>query len=148
MAIAYIGLGSNLGDREKNIDNALQFLEARLPLAILKKSSTLETDPVDYIDQPRFINQVIRIETSLAPHDLLHALKQAEEELGRTRSIPKGPRVIDLDILLYDDRVVNSDELVIPHPGIKNRPFVLRHLVELDPELADPVTGTRYRDLL
>jgi 2-amino-4-hydroxy-6-hydroxymethyldihydropteridine diphosphokinase len=148
MATAYLGLGSNLGDREKNLGSALRHLEARLPLTVLGKSSTLETDPVDNIDQPRFINQVIRIATSLAPHDLLHALKQAEKELGRTQSIPKGPRVIDLDILLYDNRVVNSDELVIPHPGIKNRPFVLRHLVELDPELADPVTGTRYRDLL
>jgi 2-amino-4-hydroxy-6-hydroxymethyldihydropteridine pyrophosphokinase len=148
MAIAYIGLGSNLGEREKHLENAIQHLASRRPVTILKKSSVIETDPVDYRDQPRFLNQVIIIETSLAPHDLLRELKQAEIDLGRTKSFPKGPRTIDLDILLYDDIMLKTDDLTIPHPEIKNREFILRHLIELDPELIDPATGKKYRELL
>jgi len=148
MAIAYIGLGSNLGDRKKNLADALQHLATRCHVSILTASSIVETDPVDYLDQPRFLNQVIVIETSRAPHDLLRELKQAEADLGRTKSFPKGPRTIDLDILLYDDVTLNTDDLTIPHPEIKNRKFILRHLIELDPEIKDPATGKKYRELL
>jgi 2-amino-4-hydroxy-6-hydroxymethyldihydropteridine diphosphokinase len=147
MAIAYIGLGSNLGDREKHLANAIQHLLSRCPATILDKSSIIETDPVDYLDQPPFLNQVIVIETSLAPHDLLLTLKQAEADLGRTKSFPKGPRTIDLDILLYDDIMLKTDDLTIPHPEIKNRKFILQHLIELDPDLLDPTTGRKYREL-
>jgi 2-amino-4-hydroxy-6-hydroxymethyldihydropteridine diphosphokinase len=148
MAIVYIGLGSNLGDRKKNLSDAIQHLASGCPVTILDKSSIIETDPVDYLDQPRFLNQVIVVETSLAPRDLLRELKQAEADLGRTKSFSKGPRTIDLDILLYDDIILNTDDLKIPHPEIKNRKFILRHLVELDPELKDPATGKKYRELL
>ena len=148
MAIAYVGLGSNLGEREKHLKNAIRHLASRCPVTILKKSSVIETDPVDYKDQPRFLNQVIVIETSLAPHDLLRELKQAEADLDRTKSFPKGPRTIDLDILLYDDIMLKTDNLTIPHPEIKNREFILRHLIELDPDLKDPETGKKYRELL
>ena len=147
MAIAYIGLGSNLGDRKKNLTDAIQRLASRSPVTILDNSSIIETDPVDYLDQPRFLNQVIVIETSLTPHDLLRELKQAEEDLGRIKSIPKGPRTIDLDILLYDDIILKTDDLTIPHPEIKNRKFILQHLIELDPDLKDPATGRKYREL-
>lgn len=147
MAIAYIGLGSNLGDRRKNLTDAIQHLASRCPATILDKSSIIETDPVDYLDQPRFLNQVIVIKTSLTPHDLLRELKQAEEDLGRIKSIPKGPRTIDLDILLYDDIMLKTDDLTIPHPEIKNRKFILQHLIELDPDLKDPATGRKYREL-
>ncbi len=146
MAAAYIGLGSNLGDREGSLREAVHYLAARIPLRILKTSSILETDPVDFLDQPRFMNMIIHIETFLTPHELLHALKKAERELGRGKTFRKGPRTIDLDILLYDDIILNTADLVIPHPEIRNREFVVRHLVELDPELIDPVTGGKYRD--
>ncbi len=148
MAIVYIGLGSNLGDRKKKLSDAIQHVASGCPVTILDKSSIIETDPVDYLDQPRFLNQVIVVETSLAPRDLLRELKQAEADLGRTKSFSKGPRTIDLDILLYDDIILNTDDLKIPHPEIKNRKFILRHLVELDPELKDPATGKKYRELL
>lgn len=148
MSIAYIGLGSNLGDRGKNLEGALRHLTMVGTIRILAKSSVMETDPVDVADQPRFLNQVIRIETNLTPHDLLKALKQAETALGRENTFPKGPRTIDLDILLYDNIVMNADGLAIPHPEIKNRGFVMKHLAELDPELADPLTGKKYHDIL
>jgi len=148
MAIAYIGRGSNLGDREANLRNAA-FLAASLPrVSVLLKSSIAETDPVGYRDQPRFLNQVILIETTLSPPDLLAALKRCEVELGREKSFPKGPRSIDMDILLYDDLILNTEELTIPHPEIRNRRFVMDHLVELNPGLKDPVTKIRYREML
>jgi 2-amino-4-hydroxy-6-hydroxymethyldihydropteridine diphosphokinase len=147
MAIAYIGLGSNLGDREKNIKEAITRLASSLPAVILKKSSIIETEPVDFKNQPRFLNQVIMIETPLAPHDLLHRLQQAETDLGRVKSFPKGPRSIDLDILLYDCVIMKTDDLTIPHPEIKNREFIMKHLIELDPDIIDPLTGKKYRDI-
>ena len=147
MAIAYIGLGTNLGDRKKHLTNAIQHLASHCPVTILDKSTIIESDPVDFLDQPRFLNQVIVIETSLAPHNLLLTLKQAEADLGRTKSFPKGPRTIDLDILLYDDIILTTDDLTIPHPEIKNRKFILQHLIELDPDIEDPATGKKYRDL-
>ncbi|OHD65787.1 MAG: 2-amino-4-hydroxy-6-hydroxymethyldihydropteridine diphosphokinase [Spirochaetes bacterium RBG_13_51_14] len=148
MAVVYIGLGSNLGDRSKNLNRALGHITSFLPAKLLKKSTVIETDPVDHQDQPRFLNQVAVIETALPPHELLKALQQAEKELGRKKTFPKGPRGIDLDILLYDGIILNAKDLTIPHPEIKNREFILRHLVELDPALADPVTGTRYGDMI
>jgi 2-amino-4-hydroxy-6-hydroxymethyldihydropteridine diphosphokinase len=148
MAVAFIGLGSNLGDREANLKNAARLLGALESVTILKQSSILETDPVDYLDQPRFLNQIIKIATDLAPHDLLAALAKTETDLGRKKSFPKGPRLIDLDLLLYDDCILDTATLVIPHPRITNRRFVMQHLVELDPYLVDPLSGKKYDDIL
>lgn len=145
MAIVYIGLGSNLGDREKNLKNAINALASRPSINILRQSSILETEPVDYLDQPLFLNMIIVVETDLPPHELLEITGKIELELGRRNTVPKGPRVIDLDILLYDDIMLNTGDLIIPHPEIKNRQFIIRHLVELDPELHDPVTGNKYK---
>lgn len=145
MALAYIGLGSNLGNREKQLEKAIAAIASGLPAIILKKSSIIETEPVDYLDQPRFLNQVILIETDLRPHDLLRQLQKTEGDLGRTKSFPKGPRTIDLDILLYDNIIMKTDDLIIPHPEIKNREFVLKHLLELEPDIMDPATGKKYR---
>ncbi len=144
MAIVYIGLGSNLGDREKNLDDAVVRLSSRPFITILKQSSILETEPVDYRDQPRFLNTIVIIETSLSPRDLLNATREIEMESGRQKTFPKGPRTIDLDILLYDDLMLQTGDLTIPHPEIKNRKFIMQHLVELEPELKDPVTGNKY----
>lgn len=148
MPIVYIGLGSNLGDRNRNLESARRHLATPGTIRILAQSSVMETEPVDVPDQPRFLNQVIKIETCLAPHDLLKALKQAEADLGREKTYPKGPRIIDLDILLYGNIIMKTEELTIPHPEIKNRDFVIRHLAELDPEVKDPITGTKYADLM
>jgi 2-amino-4-hydroxy-6-hydroxymethyldihydropteridine diphosphokinase len=123
-------------------------LESIGPLTILKQSSILETKPVNFLQQPGFLNKIIVLETQLPPLELLYTLKQAEIDLGRKKIFPKGPRSIDLDILLYDDLVLNIEDLIIPHPEIKNRKFILQHLVELDPELIDPVSGIKYKDLL
>ncbi|MBN2158698.1 MAG: 2-amino-4-hydroxy-6-hydroxymethyldihydropteridine diphosphokinase [Spirochaetes bacterium] len=147
MSTAYIGIGSNLGDRGKNLEEALRHLLTLGNIRILAKSSVMETEPVDFTDQPRFLNQVIRVETELPPHDLLNLLKQAETALGREKTFPKGPRTIDLDILLYDNRVINAADLIIPHPEIHNRNFVIKHLLELDPDLHDPVTGRKYTEI-
>ncbi len=148
MAIVYIGLGSNLGDRDKNLADAVRRLATTRSITLLKQSSVLETDPVDYRDQPRFLNTIIAVETSLPPHEILELTGEIETELGRRKTFSKGPRTIDLDILLYDNIILQNDDLTIPHPEIKNRRFIMQHLVELDPELADPVTGKKYRGMI
>jgi dihydroneopterin aldolase/2-amino-4-hydroxy-6-hydroxymethyldihydropteridine diphosphokinase len=147
MAIVYIGLGSNMGDREKNLADAVSRLSSLPFITFLKQSSVLETEPVDYLEQPRFLNKIIVIETTLAPRELLNRTGKIEIELGRRKTVPKGPRTIDLDILLYDDIILQTADLTIPHPEIKNRKFILQHLVELDPDLTDPITKQKYRDM-
>ena len=146
MPAAYIGLGSNLGDREWFLAAARKLI-AESAGRVIAESSILETRAVDYTDQPDFLNQVVKIETELDPIQLLEALKCIETEIGRSKTFHKGPREIDLDILLYGDLVLESDRLVIPHPGIIHRQFVLQHLVELEPELRDPLTGEKYREI-
>src|SRR5512141_2293148 len=106
MATVYIGLGSNLGDREKSLAEAVHRLASIPGITIVKQSSVLETEPVDYLEQPRFLNSIIAIETNLTPGELLSRTKGIELELGRQKTIPKGPRTIDLDILLYDDIIL------------------------------------------
>lgn len=145
MAIVYIGLGSNLGDRGKNLADAVRSLSSRPFITLLKQSSILETEPVDYLDQPRFLNTIVIVDTCVAPRELLTITKEIEVELGRQKSVPKGPRIIDLDILLYDDIIINESDLTIPHPEIKNRRFIIQHLIELNPELRDPITGDPYQ---
>ena len=148
MARVYIGLGSNLGNREQFLEKARERIN-RLPgTAIIAESSVEETDPVGYTDQPGFLNQVIKVETGLSPHDLLDKLSGIETELGRTRDIPMGPRKIDCDILLYDERVIEDERLTVPHTGIRKRPFVLRQLIEIEGDLRDPVTSETYREVL
>lgn len=141
MACAYIGLGTNLGDRTANLARARREMERRGALKILKASSIKETDPVDYLHQPKFMNQVVMVHTGLAPRELLRELKAIESLMGRSGGIPKGPRVIDLDILLYDNVVMDTPDLIIPHPGIGVRDFVREHLLELDVSLTDPKSG-------
>jgi 2-amino-4-hydroxy-6-hydroxymethyldihydropteridine diphosphokinase len=147
MAIVYIGLGSNMGDREKNLADAVSRLSSHPFITTLKQSSVLETEPVDYLEQPRFLNKIIVIETTLAPCELLNQTREIEVKLGRQKTLPKGPRTIDLDILLYDEIILQTVDLTIPHPEIKNRKFIMQHLVELDPDLKDPITKQKYRDI-
>lgn len=147
MASVYIGLGSNLGSRELFLAAAVKKI-TEYAGKVTAESSVLETKAVDVTDQPDFLNQVVKIETGLEPLQLLDTLKRIETELGRSKTFPKGPREIDLDILLYNDIILNSEKLIIPHPQIVHRDFVVRHLIELDPDLRDPVTGRRYLSLI
>ncbi len=139
MARAYVGLGSNLGEREGYLHSALELLEADPEIAVVAVSSFRETDPVGYLDQPRFVNAACVVETELRPRELLDRLLGVERALGRERTGPRmGPRTIDLDLLLYGEETVDEPGLTIPHPRLAERPFVLEPLAELDPRLRLP----------
>ncbi len=142
MARAYVGLGANLGDRDATIRRALELLAADPHIDVTAVSTLRETDPVGVEDQPRFLNGVARLDTSLGPHDLLARLLDVERSLGRVRRERWGPRTIDLDLLLYDDLVLDEPGLTVPHPRLHERLFVLEPLEELDPALVVPGKGT------
>ncbi len=138
MVTAYLGLGSNLGEREEFLRQAVERL-ARLPaLRLTGISSVYETEPVGRLDQPAFLNLVIRVEAELKPHALLAVCQEVEAILGRVREERWGPRVIDIDILLYGQESVAEPDLVIPHPEMGMRAFVLVPLAELEPEVRGP----------
>lgn len=147
MPTAYIGIGSNLGSREDNCTAAIKRLIDN-GIKVLKLSSRIETEPWGVKDQPNFINMAIEIQTDLPPEDLLKLLKKIEIELGRTPGLRWGPRIIDLDILLYDDLVLKTPDLKIPHPGTSNRYFVLKPLSEIAPETIHPILKKTIRALL
>lgn len=141
-ATAYVGLGANLGDREGTLRRALELLEAADGIDVAAVSAFRETDPVGYLDQPRFLNAAARLETELAPRALLEALLGVEQELGRVRSGPRfGPRTIDLDLLLYGELELDEEGLTVPHPRLHERSFVLEPLAELAPGLVVPGRG-------
>jgi 2-amino-4-hydroxy-6-hydroxymethyldihydropteridine diphosphokinase len=147
MPSAFIGLGSNLGDRERAIEDALRLLDAHAGIEVVAVSQVRETDPVGVVDQPRFLNAAARLETSLPPRTLLDRLLGVERELGRVRAGRYGPRTIDLDLLVYGGEVVDEPGLHVPHPRLHERRFVLEPLNDLDPELEVPGFG-RVRALL
>jgi 2-amino-4-hydroxy-6-hydroxymethyldihydropteridine diphosphokinase len=139
---AYVGLGANLGDRAAMIRSALEQLAAEPGVTVVAVSGLRETDPVGFIEQPRFLNAAAAIETDLPPRQLLDRLLGIERRLGRTRDGPRfGPRTIDLDLLLYGDRQVDEPGLQVPHPRLHERLFVLEPLAELDPDLVVPGRG-------
>lgn len=131
----FLGLGSNLGDRQKFLDKALKLIEERAG-RIVKSSSVSETEPWGKLDQPDFLNMVVEIDTDLSPADLLVACQGIEIELGRVRAGRWAPRVIDIDILLYGDRQIDEPMLKIPHPLMWVRDFVMEPLKEIAPEVA------------
>jgi 2-amino-4-hydroxy-6-hydroxymethyldihydropteridine diphosphokinase len=137
---AYLGLGSNLGQREANLVQAVHFLARSPQVEVLRSSSIYETEPWGFIDQPRFLNAVVEITTSLQPVSLLELAKTIEGEVGREPTFRWGPRHIDIDILLYADGVIHQDnpDLQIPHARMTERAFVLVPLAELAPELLHP----------
>ena len=139
MARAYIGAGTNLGDRRRNLDRAVR--ELRRLGRVTGISSVYESEPIGYTEQPDFWNVVVRVETTAEPRALLAALKAAESRIGRTPTFRNGPRAIDLDLLLYDDVVRTSTDIELPHPRWLDRSFVIEPLLELDPSLTDPRTG-------
>lgn len=137
---AFIGLGSNLGRRKKNIAAALNALQSTREIEVIAASGLYETDPVGGPeDQPRFVNSVARIATGLSPERLLAVCQHIEDSLGRKRTIRWGPRTIDLDILSFDDEIRAEPELTLPHPMMHERAFVMRPLAELAPDWIHPV---------
>jgi 2-amino-4-hydroxy-6-hydroxymethyldihydropteridine diphosphokinase len=139
---AYVGLGSNVGDREANLRTALDRMREEPELELVVVSSFRETDPVGYLDQPRFLNAAAAVETALSPRDLLGRLLAIERAMGRTRTGPRfGPRTIDLDLLVYDDVELDEPGLTVPHPRLHERRFALEPLAELEPDLVVPGRG-------
>lgn len=144
--LAYLSLGSNLGNRVKNLSDVLQ----RLAMAgtVQAVSSLYETEPVDVTDQPWFVNCVVALETDLPPRDLLKTLLGIEHAMGRQRTRAKGPRTIDIDILMYGESVVDEPGLQIPHPAMHQRRFVLEPMVEVAPDVVHPLFKKTMRELL
>ena len=149
MAVVYIGIGSNLGDRRANIDRALSLLKEEKEIEVQAVSKMIETEPVGGPEQGLFLNGVLRVRTDLLPLDLLSKLKNIERRLGRQRSDERNrPRTMDLDILFYDDVViVDGRTLTIPHPRLAERRFVLEPLSELAPDFVHPRLGKTVREL-
>jgi 2-amino-4-hydroxy-6-hydroxymethyldihydropteridine diphosphokinase len=144
--LAYLSLGSNMGDREAHLRDA----QARLAALgrVTKVSSLYETEPVDFTDQPWFLNCALELETTQTAQQLMRGILQIEQKMGRRRTQSKGPRSIDIDILLFGDEVLSSPELTIPHPAMHQRRFVLEPLAEIDPEIRHPGLKKTIREFL
>lgn len=145
---SYLALGSNLDNRQTNIIEAINRLSLIPEIVVVKRSSLYETEPVGYEDQHWFINAVIEISTILSPRRLLEVCLRIEDEMGRVRSIQKGPREIDIDILLYNELIVNEKDLKIPHPAMHERRFVLVPLFEIAPYIKHPILKRSIKELL
>ena len=146
MSIIYIALGTNLGDRLANLRSAIESFAPEL--RVTRESTIYETPPWGFTDQPAFLNMVIEAETNLDPRALLVYLKKKEDELGRVKNFRNGPRLIDLDILFYDDLIMNEENLIIPHPRLHQRAFVLMPLADIAPELEHPLIEKTIIELL
>ena len=146
MSRVFLGLGTNLGDRRQNLSRAIAALSARVRL--LRQSSVYETKAWGFTDQADFLNQVIEIETDLTPLRLLNFIKKTETALGRVQNFRWGPRLIDIDILFFDNLVRSTQKLQIPHPRISERAFVLVPMAELEPDFVHPVLNETIRELL
>jgi 2-amino-4-hydroxy-6-hydroxymethyldihydropteridine diphosphokinase len=143
----YLSLGSNLGDRAENLRAAIAAV-CEYGVRVKRISFLYETEPVDYLEQPWFLNCAVEAETSLAPLDLLHALRKIEAQLGSQKEFAKGPRILDMDILLYGDETIDLPELQIPHPRMLQRNFVLAPLAEIAPTLTHPSWPTNVAEFL
>lgn len=147
MKTIYLSLGSNLGNREESLQTALDLLH-EAGLQITRVSSVYETEPQDVPDQPWFLNAVVEAQTLLFPKQLLAKIQKIERQMGRKRIVPKGPRPIDIDILLIGSSVATMEGLTVPHPRMANRRFVLEPMVELAPDVRHPILRRAMRELL
>jgi 2-amino-4-hydroxy-6-hydroxymethyldihydropteridine diphosphokinase len=143
----FLSLGSNLGDRAKNLNDAIAAL-GHASVQVVRVSSVYETEPVDYLDQPWFLNCVVEAETELGALELLRALRGIEAQLGSKKLIAKGPRLIDIDILFYGNEVIDTPELQVPHPRMHLRRFVLEPLAEIAPQFRHPILGLSAAEML
>ena len=148
MSKVFVGLGSNLGDREFLIRKAVESMRDLPRTLVVRVSSLYDTDPVGEVDQPAFLNAVVWLETTLEPRELLWQLLLIEKRMGRVRSQRWGPRPIDLDLLFYGEESVDEPDLKIPHPEAQQRAFVLLPLSELDPDFVHPTTGESIRKMM
>jgi len=146
--IAYLGLGSNVGDREEYIEQAIFLLSKTPGIKVIKKSSNYETEPEGgQSDQPQFLNAAVEVQTTLDPYKLLGIVQDTENALGREREVEWGPRTIDIDILLYDNQVISDDKLQVPHPLLHERVFVLQPLSEIGPKTVHPMLEKTIAEL-
>lgn len=141
IAVAYLALGSNLGDRVAMIESAIARLDAHDAIEVTARATLIETAPMYVEEQPPFLNSCVAVATTLTPHALLDVCLAVEAELGRVRLTDKGPRTIDIDVVLFGDRVIDDARLTVPHPGLLERRFVLDPLLEIAPTVRFPPTG-------
>lgn len=146
MNIVYISFGSNIGDREKAIEDALDLVNQN-EMKITKRSNIIETEPYGYTDQPTFLNGAIEVETELSCREVLERLLKIEEEVGRVREFKWGPRLIDLDIIFFNDEIYDEEDLKVPHPDMQNRDFVLKPLCEICPDFIHPILKKKVSEI-
>ncbi|WP_105994626.1 2-amino-4-hydroxy-6-hydroxymethyldihydropteridine diphosphokinase [Staphylococcus simulans] len=147
MTEVFLGLGSNVGDREAQLKAAIDLLDEQQDIEVIKVSSFYETAPVGYVDQPDFLNLCIKIETELSPHEVLERGLAIEQQLHRVRKERWGPRTLDIDILLYGDEIIETKDLSIPHPRMTERAFVLIPLQEIAPDKVEPRTQKKIKEI-
>ncbi len=149
MSTAYIAVGSNLGDKHQNCSQGIAALDRIQTITVTDRARFYKTAPVDYTDQDWFVNTAVRVATDLSPEGLLDRLKNIERDMGREKGgVRFGPRVLDLDIIFYDDLVLSTGILAIPHPRMHKRRFVLRPICDIDPTVMHPTLKSPVRDLL
>ena len=146
MPRAIIAFGSNMGNRRENIQKALEKME-HIGLNLIKTSTIIETEPYGYLDQDSFLNGACIVDTVLSPKELLYQLLAIEQELGRKREIRWGPRIIDLDIIFYEDQIIREKDLIIPHPDAHNRTFVMEPISEIAPFFVHPIYKKTVREI-
>ena len=148
MVQAYLGLGSNIGDRKQLLLTAIDLIGNIKGIKVTKQSSIYETAPIGYTDQPNFLNLCLEIETKLSPQQLLKHCLDIEQQLHRVREIRWGPRTLDIDILLYSDNIIETDNLSVPHPRMQERAFVLIPLNDIASDKQNPRLNQKIRDLV